>query len=59
MLIIEAVFHMPAIFLEIYYMPKIDTFYSTKISGGNTVLYQISHCKSLQKYIYLRSCVAT
>lgn len=35
--------NMPAIFLEIYYMPKINTLYSTKISGENTVLYQISH----------------
>lgn len=58
MLTVETVSHMPAIFLEIYYRPKINTFYSIKISGGNTVLYQISHCKSLLRYIYLRSCVA-
>lgn len=42
MLTIEAVSHMPAIFMEIYYLPKISMFYSMKISGGNASVPDLS-----------------
>lgn len=42
MLTIEAVSHMPAIFMEIYYLPKISMFYSMKISDGNASVPDLS-----------------